>query len=144
MSGVSAERGNRLVCYCDDCQSFPIFLGQAERTLDPHGGTTEPLGRGEEMALSEALASYTLHPAFVNFLDDRTGTIEAGKLADLIVLDANPLEDIRHSNTIAMVMKNGDLFDGNTLQMLWPEERPAPDTGFRFADPPGTGSEARR
>lgn len=36
---VSASRGNRLVCYCDDCQSFAYFLGGAERILDAHGGT---------------------------------------------------------------------------------------------------------
>jgi hypothetical protein len=28
-----------VICYCDDCQSFPVFLGQADRVLDPHGGT---------------------------------------------------------------------------------------------------------
>jgi len=36
---VSASRGNRLVCYCDDCQSFAHFLGHADQILDPHGGT---------------------------------------------------------------------------------------------------------
>ena len=37
--GVSRERGNRLVCYCDDCQSFAHFLEGADRILDAHGGT---------------------------------------------------------------------------------------------------------
>ena len=37
--GASARRGNRLVCYCDDCQSFARFLGGADRILDAHGGT---------------------------------------------------------------------------------------------------------
>lgn len=31
--------GNRLVCYCDDCQSFAKFLGRAKEILDAHGGT---------------------------------------------------------------------------------------------------------
>jgi hypothetical protein len=39
-----------------------------------------------------------------------------------VVLDANPLESIRNSNTIRWVMKNGRLYDGNTLDELWPRE----------------------
>jgi hypothetical protein len=65
------------------------------------------------------------------------GTLEAGKLADLIVLDANPLEDIRNTNTIRYVMKNGELFDGDTMDMLWPETRPLPTPRFRNSDPSG-------
>ena len=38
-SGVSGAVGNRVVCYCDDCQSFPHFLGKAAEVLDAHGGT---------------------------------------------------------------------------------------------------------
>ncbi len=37
--GVSAARGNRLLCYCDDCQSFAHFLGRADESLDTQGGT---------------------------------------------------------------------------------------------------------
>ncbi len=37
--GVSAKRGNRIVCYCDDCQSFAYFLEHPDRILDSHGGT---------------------------------------------------------------------------------------------------------
>lgn len=37
--GVSSDRVNRVVCYCDDCQSFAHFLGRAKEILDPHGGT---------------------------------------------------------------------------------------------------------
>jgi hypothetical protein len=37
--GVSPTRGNRLVCYCRDCQSFAHFLGRPSDILDAHGGT---------------------------------------------------------------------------------------------------------
>lgn len=37
--GVSAGAGNRLVCYCDDCQAFAEHLGRAAQVLDAHGGT---------------------------------------------------------------------------------------------------------
>jgi Family of unknown function (DUF6151) len=36
---VSGDYGNRVVCYCDDCQSFAYFLGGTDKILDAHGGT---------------------------------------------------------------------------------------------------------
>ena len=37
--GVTGDSGNRVICYCDDCQSFAHFLGHPDQTLDTHGGT---------------------------------------------------------------------------------------------------------
>ena len=51
------------------------------------------------------------------------GSLEAGKLADLIVLEQDPLKDIRNTNTIRYVMKNGELFDGDTLDQIWPVQK---------------------
>lgn len=54
------------------------------------GAEAEAFLPGQALDLSEAMAAYTAGSAYVNHLDDVTGSIEAGKLADLIVLDRDP------------------------------------------------------
>ena len=74
----------------------------------------------------EVLRAATLHGAEAIGYAQDLGSIEVGKLADLIVLVENPLEDIRNTNTIKYVMKNGELFDGDTLNQIWPQKKPPP------------------
>ncbi len=56
------------------------------------GGNLEPFLPGERLDLPTAIAGFTINSAYVNHLDDVTGSIEVGKRADLVVLDRNPFE----------------------------------------------------
>jgi hypothetical protein len=60
--------------------------------MGANGETTQPFLPEERIGLADAIAAYTVNAAYVNHLDDRTGTIAPGKLADLIVLDRNLFE----------------------------------------------------
>lgn len=53
---------------------------------------TKALNPEQAISVEEAIAAFTIHSAYVNHLDDETGSIEEGKLADLIVIDRNLLE----------------------------------------------------
>lgn len=59
----------------------------------------------------EAIQTATLTPARVMKLDRELGTVEAGKRADVIILDANPLENISNIRTVRLVVAQGRLFD---------------------------------
>ncbi|RYG03002.1 MAG: amidohydrolase, partial [Chitinophagaceae bacterium] len=63
----------------------------------------------------QALRSATYNVAWSLGLDSLIGSLEPGKLADLIVLDKNPLENIRNTESISQVMVNGRLFDTDTM-----------------------------
>ena len=51
------------------------------------------------------------------------GSLEPGKLADLVIFDKNPLTDIHNTESIKMVMKNGEMFETDTLNQVWPVQK---------------------
>ena len=70
------------------------------------------------MSNLEALKAATINGAEYIGIGDELGTLEVGKLADLIILDKNPLENIRHSNTVTHTMINGRLYDVTTMNEI--------------------------
>ncbi len=71
-------------------------------------------------------------------LDRDLGSLKAGKLADLVVLDQNPLDNIRNTNTVKYVMKNGRLYDGNSCNEIYPAARTLDMSEWKFDKPTNT------
>ena len=88
------------------------------------------------MTPHEALRAGTIIVATGMGMKKDFGSLEVGKVADLVVLDKNPLEDIRNSTSIRYVMRGGELYDGDTLAMIWPKEQPLRPFKFRDFGPP--------
>jgi Tol biopolymer transport system component len=118
--------------------SFQLFAEQAAKVVAAGGrvglgshGQLQGLGAQWEiwniasggMPRHDVLRVATIFGAEAIGLEKELGSLEAGKLADLQVLDKNPLDDIRNTNTIRYVMKNGRLYDGNTLDEIWPRQK---------------------
>jgi Tol biopolymer transport system component/imidazolonepropionase-like amidohydrolase len=117
---------------------FPI-LAEGAADLKRAGGYLPTGAHGEQDGLGthwemwayglalkprEALEAASSDAAHFLGLDREIGSIAVGKLADLVVLNANPLADLRRSTDIALVMKAGRLFDATTLDEIWPDRRP--------------------
>lgn len=79
----------------------------------------------------EALRAATLVGAEGLGMQADLGSLEAGKLADLLILDKNPLEDIKNSLSASHVMKGGKLYKANTLDQVWPEKKKAPEWKYK-------------
>ncbi|MCH6553047.1 MAG: amidohydrolase family protein [Acidobacteria bacterium] len=135
------QKTRRRQWFRQDEYAFPQTAAQAGKIIRAGGrvgigshGQLQGLGYHWEMwALSmggltplEVLRAATRHGAEIIGYAQDLGSIEPGKLADLVVLARNPLDNIRNTNSIRYVMKNGELFEGDTLNQLWPVEKELP------------------
>lgn len=78
------------------------------------------------MSNARALRTGTINVAQTLGIDDQIGSLEVGKLADLIVLDKNPLDDISNTNSVRYTMVNGRLYDSATMNEIGNRDRPRP------------------
>jgi Tol biopolymer transport system component/imidazolonepropionase-like amidohydrolase len=133
--------GRRRTWYPEEDFHFPTVASGAARIAREGGrvclgahGQLQGLGAHWEMwsftlgdkAMTpmEALRTATLSGAEALGFSKDLGTLEAGKLADLVVIDGDPLSDIHESAKVAFVMKNGVLYDAATMDQLWPSRKP--------------------
>jgi imidazolonepropionase-like amidohydrolase/Tol biopolymer transport system component len=120
----------------------PVWHGEAVRDLVKGGAKVGMGSHGQLQGLGthweiwamasgglppiEAIRAATINGAEAMGMDADLGSLEPGKLADLIVLDRNPLADIKNTNSIRYVMKAGTLRNGDTLDEVWPTKRVRP------------------
>jgi len=131
-------------------QTYPLFAGDALKILRAGGlvgvgshGNMQGLGYHWEMqALAsggatphEVLKAATIGSSEVIGRALEIGSLEPGKFADLLILDENPLEDIRNTMSLEFVMKNGRLYDAETLDEVWPRQRPLGKSWFQDEGP---------
>jgi Tol biopolymer transport system component/imidazolonepropionase-like amidohydrolase len=121
--------------------SFPM-IAQGLADIVAHGGYGSIGSHGQQHGLGShwetwaassalgpmgALEVASLHGAHFLGADQDLGSIETGKLGDLMVLNSNPLDNIRNTRDILYVMKAGVLYDAATLDEIWPEKKPFGD-----------------
>ena len=80
----------------------------------------------------QALQAATILGAEGLGMQEDLGSIEAGKTADLLILDASPLEKIENSLSIRYVIKDGIVYDSQTLDEIWPEKRKLPRWEYKI------------
>ena len=134
--------------------SFQLFAEQAAKMVAAGGhvgmgshGQLQGLGAQWEiwniasggMPKYDVLRVATIFGAEAIGHEKDLGSLEAGKLADLQVLEKNPLDDIKNTNTIKYVMKNGRLYDGNTMDEVWPRQKQIAKLWWWNQSQPGTG-----
>ena len=110
-----------------------VKIAEAER---PKNAAQKPaLLKEARKFYDQALEAATLAPAKHLGVDDRFGSVANGKVADLVILESNPLDDIRNTRTIRAVIRQGTVLDQDALSRLI--ESADPENIDDYASSPG-------
>jgi Tol biopolymer transport system component len=85
----------------------------------------------------DALKVATLHGATALGLESDLGSIEVGKLADILIMAQNPLDSLRNTNTLTHVIKNGTVYNADNLDEVWPVSKQAEPFNWQTKKPVG-------
>lgn len=135
-ASVAGSRGPALAADTAKLAAAGALVGMGSHGDDPGIGFHYEMEAHVDggMPVSAVLHAATAGAAeTIGRLDDM-GTLEAGKYADLIVFDRDPLIDIRNTLSVRLVMRGGQLFDADTLDELWPSTRKLPAPWFARSD----------
>mgnify|MGYP003894407497 CR=1 FL=1 len=106
------------------------------RTNSPAAGPQYAGRLGDDPGLSRAtvLRSITMNSSYALHQERETGSLEVGKLADMVVMDANPLDNIRNTTSISYTIANGRVYDSGMNEVAPRQRARAP---FWFAQAGG-------
>ena len=89
---TALNKGLRLTIHTDAPVALPNLMRMVGITVERKSRSGQVIGAGEKLTPYEALKGITEWSAYQHFEEDSKGTIEEGKLADLVILDKNPLK----------------------------------------------------
>ena len=133
----------------DEEYTFPLMAKGAAGIAGEHGhvalgshGEQQGIGAHWELWMLQSggmSAWQTLYCATMNGAESiglakQVGSLEEGKLADLLVLNSNPLENIQNSRDLLYVIKNGVVYSADTLDEVWPKQTTFPPFFWRKDD----------